>query len=304
MKPVVQWSVAAEDGSTVGAVFDRMIEEGAPPDGRVFLNGRPADAGEPVDVGDRLTVYPRRELRLTAPEVMAQRDGVLLVYKPAGLPSETTRLGEDSLLSALLERFNGGKVHVATRLDTMVSGVVVATLGRDASRRLAAWREAGLVRRTYVALAAADAAGPDEGVWTWSLARGRDRGGRHVARTGVDGAKPAETRYRVLATTDAARLLALWPRTGRMHQLRAHASLAGQPLWGDGRYGGQVQLVDPRGAVTKLDRPMLHAARVTLPHLAALAPPPPDFEAAWSALGGDGDDLRAVPTDHDDGGHR
>lgn len=284
----MQWSVQAEDGRTVGEVLRRMVTEGAPVDGRVFLNGRPAELEEPVDVGDHLTIYPRRPLTLIAPEVLAQRDGVVLVFKPAGLPAETTKLGEDSLVSALLSRFKGGRVHVATRLDTMVSGVAVCCLGRDASRRVAAWREAGLIRRTYLAITVApDRPHSTEGIWDWPLGRQRDRGGRHIASPRAPRAKPARTRYRVLGHADEGRLLELSPETGRMHQIRAHAAEAGLSLYGDGRYGGPTSLVDARGAVQAVTRLALHALRVELPHLAAEVPAPDDILGWWSSLGGD-----------------
>lgn len=284
----MQWAVQPGDGSTVGEVLERMLAEGAPTDGRIFLNGRPAEPTEPVDVGDHLTIYPRREVALAAPEVLAQRDGVVLVFKPAGLPAETTKLGQDSLVSAMLARFKGGKVHVATRLDTMVSGVSVCTLGRDASRRVAAWREAGLIQRTYLAVTVVPAEGAfTEGSWDWPLGKQRDRGGRHIASPKAPGAKPARTRYRVRAQAEHGWLLELMPETGRMHQIRAHAALAGLPLYGDGRYGGPTSLTDARGAVQAVRRPALHALRVELPHLAAEVPPPEDLVGWWSALGGD-----------------
>jgi len=284
----MQWAVQPGDGRTVDEVLARMVEEGAPTDGRVFLNGRPADPTEPVDVGDHLTVYPRREVAYADPEVLAQRDGVMLVFKPAGLPAETTKLGEDSLVSALLSRFKGGKIHVATRLDTMVSGVTVCTLGRDASRRVVAWREAGLIQRTYLALTVAPAEGAfTEGIWDWPLGKTRDRGGRHLASPKAPQTKPARTRYLVRGQTEHGWLLELRPETGRMHQIRAHAAAAGLPLYGDGRYGGPTSLTDDRGAVQAVRRPALHALRVELPHLAAEVPPPDDLVAGWTALGGD-----------------
>ncbi|MBP5200043.1 MAG: RluA family pseudouridine synthase [Schwartzia sp.] len=86
--------------------------------------------------------------------------------------------------------------------------------------------------------------------------------------------KPALTRYRVLAETDAASLVELRPATGRTHQLRVHLAAVGHPILGDDLYGERSPLID---------RQALHAFRLDLIHpvtqetLSINAPPPEDF---------------------------
>ena len=55
--------------------------------------------------------------------------------------------------------------------------------------------------------------------------------------------------------------------TGRTHQIRVHLSAIGHPIVGDALYGGVHRRVpgDLR-AVTHLDRPFLHAARLVFKH--------------------------------------
>jgi 23S rRNA pseudouridine1911/1915/1917 synthase len=55
--------------------------------------------------------------------------------------------------------------------------------------------------------------------------------------------------------------------TGRTHQIRVHLSAIGHPIVGDPLYGGVHRRVpgDVR-AVTHLDRPFLHAARLGFSH--------------------------------------
>jgi 23S rRNA pseudouridine1911/1915/1917 synthase len=55
--------------------------------------------------------------------------------------------------------------------------------------------------------------------------------------------------------------------TGRTHQIRVHLSAIGHPIVGDPLYGGVHRRVpgDLR-AVTHLDRPFLHAARLVFTH--------------------------------------
>lgn len=289
MRPSLTWVVQDGDPPTVGAVLDSLPTLDV---GRVFLNGRPASRDDALERGDRLEVYPRREPRGGAVELLAQRDGVVLVAKPAGLATETTRQGEDSVVSELLRALGGGRVHAATRLDAPVSGVVACCLGRDASRRFEEWRERGQVRRTYVALAL-EAGLPDAGEWCWPLGKGRDRAGRDRAVVGGPSAVEARTAFRVLARARGV-LLELVPSTGRMHQLRAHAARAGAPLVGDRLYGGSSSVVDGAGRVTGLDRVALHCQRIELPALGATAPVPVELCGIWRALGGRDDDWPSV----------
>jgi 23S rRNA pseudouridine1911/1915/1917 synthase len=284
VKPAMAWAVQSGDGDFVGDIVGRMRAMGAPPDARVYLNGRRAGLEEPVEPGDRIELWPLRESPPGEVRILGQRDGIVLVEKPAGLPSETTQRGEDSVVSAVMTILNGGRVHAATRLDTAVSGVVVCTLGHDASRKLERWRASGHLRRTYVGIASAHLEG--EGVWSWPLGAHRDRAGRiHSAPDGKD-PRPATTRWRATASLDTATWLELRPETGRMHQLRAHAALASAPLFGDRLYGGPRQVTAANGAVHALERIALHCRRVELPELDAESPVPAELDALWQRLSG------------------
>jgi 23S rRNA pseudouridine1911/1915/1917 synthase len=282
VKPLLVWAVADGDGKRVGDIVAQLR---APAGGRIYLNGRRATVEDRVEAGDRVEIYPQREAPAEGVRILAQRDGVVLAYKPAGLPTETTRLGEDSLLSALLTELKGGAVRAASRLDTMVSGVCVCTLGRDAARRVVSWRQAGQLVRRYVGIGAGKLE-EHEGRWEWPMARGRDRGGRHRAILEGKDARPAATRFTVEESAPEGVLLRLEPETGRMHQLRLHASRAGVPLYGDRLYGGAVQVVDETGAVHALGRIALHAAAVETPTLRAESPLPEELAALWRVLMG------------------
>ncbi len=285
MKPSITWVVQAGDPVTVGGVLLALPKIDV---GRIFLNGRPVSLEENVEPGDRIDIHPRREAAVGGLRILAQRDGVMLVDKPAGLPTETTKQGEDSVISELLRSLRGGHVHAATRLDVAVSGVVACCLGRDASRTFEEWREHGQVRRTYLAIARASDL-PAEGVWNTPLARGRDSAGRDRARLGGSDAAPALTQFRVIRRARAS-LLELTPTTGRMHQLRAHAAGAGAPFVGDRLYGGPTSIVTVDGRVAPFDRVALHCVRIELPALDAVAPIPEELRLAWREFGGSDSD--------------
>jgi len=55
--------------------------------------------------------------------------------------------------------------------------------------------------------------------------------------------------------------------TGRTHQIRVHLSAIGHPIVGDATYGGIHRRVPPHlKPITHLERPFLHAARLTFTH--------------------------------------
>ena len=69
--------------------------------------------------------------------------------------------------------------------------------------------------------------------------------------------KPALTLYRVVRTWGPYALVALYPKTGRTHQLRVHLSGLGCPIVGDPIYGRPDPLLP--GATL-----MLHARRLRI----------------------------------------
>ncbi len=292
MKAKLHWVVQPDDGAVVSEVLSTMRAQGANTDGRIFVNGRPAQASDGVYHGDYLEVWPVRAAAADDEvRIVAQRDGVLVVYKPAGMPTETTQLGQDSVKSALLKRLGGAKLHAASRLDTQVSGLLTFALGRDAALRIEQWRQRKQLRRTYIAVARGVTA--EAGQWRWPLHKRRDHGGRHHSVHREGSGKPATTEFERLATAgERASLLRLMPETGRLHQLRAHAKLAGCPLFGDRLYGGDGQVGDDEGRVHLVKGIALHAIAVDLPALDCYAPPPDSLAQLWRQLGGSSDDYR------------
>lgn len=219
--------------------------------------------------------------------MLDEREGLLAVYKPAPLCTEPTAQPGDSVVS-LLSAARGSAVHAASRLDVGVSGVLLCTVGRPAARRVDALRRAGKIRRRYVALAAG--ALPPQGSWTWPLGRSRNRAGRVKASAEARTTQPARTDFQTVAVAPGSfpvSLAILTLHTGRLHQIRAHAAMAGAPLLGDRRYGGPSSLCLDDGRVLGITRIALHSACLRVdPLLAVVAPVPRQLSDWWAELGG------------------
>lgn len=218
-------------------------------------------------------------------DVLHADDALVVVAKPAGMPSQPLRPGErGTAASGLVARFpecagaspdprDGGLVH---RLDIGTSGALVAARTRAAWTALRAAFGAGRVDKTYLAL-----------VDTPPVTRECDaplaQRGRKVAVDHTDGLE-AHTTWQVVERLGPRALLRCEARTGRMHQIRVHLATCGAPITGDTLYGG--------APLPGLDHFFLHAASVRLPDtgvtaaLAVDAPLPADREAVLAALRG------------------
>ncbi len=212
--------------------------------------------------------------------ILAAGRGWAAVDKPAGL-SVHNAPGEDlcSLVSQNIQqqpdikkRFGKGLtpsdpgigLHPVHRLDRETSGMVLLAADQEIFRFFSKQFDARMVRKFYVALVHGRLEIPRTedlwGTWEWPLTKSA------AGRTHPQGSGPRQssrTRFRILDHSDHYTMVEMELLTGRTHQIRRHAKLAGHSIVGDARYGS------PR-AITFLrkqrgfNRLALHARSLTL----------------------------------------
>ena len=217
------------------------------------------------------------------PQVLYEDNHLLVVNKPAGLPTMGVAPGEPTLLSAckdyIKRRYNKpGNVYLGTvsRLDAPVTGVVLlARTSKAASRLSEAFRNRE-TEKTYYAIVEGV---PDEAAGTVEHHLRKDERHRrvHVTTPHAEGAQLARLSYEVAATSGGLALVRIALETGRKHQIRVQMAALGHPVVGDRKYGSERKF--PAGIA-------LHARRLGVNHPVRdelcvwCAPLPPSWTAS------------------------
>ncbi|MCA9542768.1 MAG: RluA family pseudouridine synthase [Myxococcales bacterium] len=244
--------------------------------------------------GPQLSIPPNPGVRARTIHI---DDDFIVVCKPAGLVTQPGHGHEhDALLNGLFATHgkqlqNLGKARdfgLLHRLDRPTSGLVLVGLTARGYDGLRAQFEARTLEKTYVTLVQG-APPAARGTVDLPIATVR-RGGLKMARLGRSrGAKTAVTDYRVLAKAGGMSLVECQPRTGRLHQIRAHMAHLGCAVLGDRDYGPRSPLdADFRRACGK-NAIFLHAGGLRFDHpvtgrrLTVVAPLPDELLAYLDA---------------------
>jgi 23S rRNA pseudouridine1911/1915/1917 synthase len=274
----------------------RFIERGL-----VTVEGRQARANLAVREGDRVTVdIPAPVAADVVAEnlplaILYQDADVIVVNKPTGMvvhPAAGHASG--TLVNALLHHVSdlsgiGGELRpgIVHRLDKGTSGVMVVAKHDAAHDALSQQFHDREVDKEYVAL-----------VWgvvqagrRIDLPIGRDPSDRQKMSARARRSRAAVTRITRADHLRGVTLCQVAIATGRTHQIRVHLSAIGHPIVGDATYGGiRKRIAADLLPVQRLERPFLHALRLTFTHptdgrrMQFEAPLAPDLQAVLDEL--------------------
>ena len=200
-------------------------------------------------------------------EVLYEDNTCLVLNKPAGLAVQGGKAVSISLDSILSEKYSPRPLLVH-RLDRDTSGVILVAKTKTAAARFSALMGEGKgITKKYLAICA-----------------GRPTADSGIIRLDIDirgSKKKSETHYKVLQSLILPQsgvpasnieqtgplkfsLLELELGTGRMHQIRRHLAMTGNPVLGDDKYGDFTLNKNLRKTI-KLKHLLLHASRLIIP---------------------------------------
>lgn len=191
-------------------------------------------------------------------QIVYEDEAVLVIWKPAGLATESAGIGRKDVVSELknyVAKKNPGKMPylgIVHRLDQPVEGLLVFAKTKKAAENLTAQLGKGTLKKEYLAVVCGKVP-ENTGRLVDYLAKEK---GMAVVKNATDAktekdvdaqaekaadpqAKKAVLTYTKKAETGRLTLLAVQIETGRFHQIRAQLSHAGFPILGDEKYGSE-----------------------------------------------------------------
>ncbi|HLG86933.1 MAG TPA: RluA family pseudouridine synthase [Alphaproteobacteria bacterium] len=272
--------------------------------GQIRVDGKRADAGTRLAAGQKVRVPPLGDTQQSAPagkrpvserdaadlrkRVLFRDDWVIVIDKPSGLAVQGGS-GTDRHLDGMLDAlaFGGERPRLVHRLDRDTSGVLVLARTAEAARRLGESFRGKSARKYYWAVTVGVPVERQGRIDAALLKRAGARGER-VVLDDEDG-RAAVTLYSVVDhAAHRAAWVALWPLTGRTHQLRVHMAAIGTPILGDLKYGGPAARLEGGEVGRGLH---LHARRIILSHpsgrgrIDVTAPLSPHMRETWKSFG-------------------
>ncbi len=221
--------------------------------GNIIVNGNPVKSNYKVRPEDEISVvmtYPPRDVEIYPEQIplniVYEDDDVIVVNKQAGLvvhPGHANYTG--TLLNGLMYYFNqsgkkdveNGFGYLVHRIDKDTTGLLLIAKNELAQSKIAKQFFDHTVDRSYEALVWGDIK-EDEGTIEGHI--GRSLKDRRVMTVFPDGeyGKEAVSHYKVLNRFGYITHVKCKLETGRTHQIRAHFTYLGHPLFNDERYGG------------------------------------------------------------------
>ena len=171
---------------------------------------------------------------------------ILIIDKPAPLPSVASRQGGETLENRVFSYMNCPEDFIyrpVNRLDKGTSGLMMAAKNAHIQQRMQRLLHTGSFVREYLAVVDGRPA-ETKGIIDLPISHGLG-----IKRVIDAAGRPAITEYEMLEAGESRSLLRLALHTGRTHQIRVHLAALGCPVAGDFLYGQEDERLPGRFAL-------------------------------------------------------
>lgn len=194
-------------------------------DRQVKINGVRAGSDCLLSEGDAVEVYT--SVKAPSVSIIYSDDNAVIADKPAHMDTM-------SLPAVLAEKY--GVLYPVHRLDVNTTGIVALARNAEAKAEFEREFRAHTVRKKYIATVVGVPAKPC-GVMKHWLVKDGAHGLVKAYSKPVRGGLESVAAYELLSCDGELSKIALYPSTGRTHQLRVQLAATGIPILGDSKYG-------------------------------------------------------------------
>jgi len=243
--------------------------------GQIRVDSKRVKASTRIAMGQSVRIPPmedkhEQEKKLSKRDAEFIRDlviyddgDIIAINKPAGIATQGGTNIErhiDGMLDALKNEA-GTRPRLIHRLDKDTSGVLLLARSSNVAREMGKIFQGRAIRKIYWALTVpAPEINSGEIKAPIMKAGGLGKEKMVVHEEG----QHAVTLFDIVDRAHKQMaFVAFWPRTGRTHQIRVHATHMGCPILGDGKYGGQDAMID---GIDHVRRVHLHARSISFKH--------------------------------------
>ena len=177
-------------------------------------------------------------------EMLYRSKNVVVIYKPAGIPSQSDPSGDPDAMTLTYEKLKAlgesSSLWLVHRLDRVVGGLLIFARNKKYAAILSEYVKERLITKEYYAVVDGEAEG---GTLENLIFKDPRINKAYIVDRKRQGTKEARLTYKRLASYESEKggrtLVYVTLDTGRFHQIRAQMSYIGSPVTGDGKYGSK-----------------------------------------------------------------
>lgn len=186
-------------------------------------------------------------IKLKSMEFVLKHKNYVVIYKPAGLPSQSDLSGDKDAMTLTSEELFSqgecGQLYLVHRLDRVVGGLLIFARNKKTAAELSRLVSGEGIGKEYLAVIDGFLEGGSLKDLIYKDARASKAFVVERERSGV---KSAELEFTPVSTVHTEKgdktLVKIRLKTGRFHQIRVQFALRKAPICGDGKYGSKDNL--------------------------------------------------------------